>query len=120
MMMLERRLHELRAQRVAARRKIEQIRWCNLGCPIDRRQFIELQEQFLRGTEREWQELHAMLGRHLPTKPVSLTPRPIEIRALERQRQQAAAARKAQPERRRSLDLHGPYLTRAMMPERTS
>jgi hypothetical protein len=84
MMHLERRLNTLRAQRVAARKAIERAPWA-ISDFIDRRRFVEMQVWFLNGSEREWEELHALLGKRLPGPPVKLTPRPREIAALKRQ-----------------------------------
>jgi hypothetical protein len=66
-----RELADLRAQRVQARRNIERAMWTHPDA-IDRRQFLECQVQFLRGSEKRWQELHALLRRPLPGPPVRL------------------------------------------------
>jgi hypothetical protein len=98
MMHLERRLNDLRAQRVAARKAIERAPWA-ISDFIDRRRFIELQQMMLRGTEREWEELHCLLGKRLPGPAVKLAPRPRELAALQRQRQAAQAPVRTAPVR---------------------
>jgi hypothetical protein len=69
--LFERELSELRAQRVRARRNIDQAMWL-VPDAIDRRRFVECQIQFLNGSERRLQELHLLLGRRLPGPPVRL------------------------------------------------
>jgi hypothetical protein len=64
-------LTDLRAQRVQARRNIERAPWI-FPDAIDRRKFVEAQVWFIRSSERRWQELHALLHRPPPTKPVRL------------------------------------------------
>jgi hypothetical protein len=66
-----RELADLRAQRVQARRNLERAPWIYPDA-IDRRRFLEGQIQFLRASERRWQELHLLLRRPLPGKPVPL------------------------------------------------
>jgi hypothetical protein len=66
-----RELNLLRAQRVQARRNLDRAPWIYPDA-IDRRRFVEGQVQFLRGSERRWQELHALLRRPLPGQPVRL------------------------------------------------
>jgi hypothetical protein len=113
MMHLERRLSDLRAQRVAARKAIEQTRWSNFGDIYDKRRFVEAQQIFLRGSEREWEELHCLLGRHLPGPPVRLQPRPAELAALQRQSSVRAA-----PVRIKAATATGGYMTRMLGPSR--
>jgi hypothetical protein len=112
MMQLERRLNELRAQRVAARRAIERAPW-TISDFIDRRRFVEMQVHFLNGSEREWEELHCLLGKRLPGPPVKLAPRTRELAALQRQRQAASA-----PVRVKAATASGGYLTRMLGPSR--
>jgi hypothetical protein len=64
-------LNLLRAQRVQARKNLERAPWIYPDA-YERRKFVEGQVQFLRGSERRWQELHALLGRPLPGKPLRL------------------------------------------------
>jgi hypothetical protein len=71
MNLFERELSDLRARRVQARRNIERA-WFLVADAIDRQRFVEHQVRFLRGSERRWQELHALLRRPLPRKPVRL------------------------------------------------
>jgi hypothetical protein len=114
MMHLERRLHELRSQRVAARKAIERTRGSIIGDSIDKRRFIEMQVHFLRGSEREWAELHALLGKRLPGPPVKLAPRPKELAAWQRQ-QAAAATIRAAPVRLKAATASAGYMTRALV-----
>jgi hypothetical protein len=67
----QRELADLRAQRVQARRNIERAPWIYPDA-IGRRRFVEAQVQFLKGSEKRWQELHALLRRPLPGQPVRL------------------------------------------------
>jgi hypothetical protein len=69
--LFQRELNHLRAQRVQARKNIERSPWL-IADAIDRRRFVEGQVQFLRGSERRWQELHALLRRPLPGKALRL------------------------------------------------
>jgi hypothetical protein len=71
MNLAERELIDLRARRVQARRNIDRAMWL-VPDAIDRRRFVECQIQFLRGSERKWQELHLLLRRRLPAPPVRL------------------------------------------------
>jgi hypothetical protein len=71
MNLFQHELNLLRAQRVQARRNLERAPWIYPDA-IDRQRFVEAQTQFLRGSERRWQELHALLRRPLPGKPVRL------------------------------------------------
>jgi hypothetical protein len=66
--LIESELIHLRAQRVGARRNIERSPLL-FPDPIDRRQFVEAQMGFLRGSQNRWEELHAMLRRPLPGTP---------------------------------------------------
>jgi hypothetical protein len=109
-MLLENRLNDLRSQRVAWRRAIERTSWSNLGDAVERRRMVEHWQRCLRGSEREWEELHALLDTRLPGPPVSLTPTPAEVAALQRQRQ---AVRSAPPPRARNLN----YVCKVIRPE---
>jgi hypothetical protein len=64
-------LNLLRAQRVQARRNLERAPWI-YSDPYARRKFVEHQVQFIRGSEKRWQELHVLLRRPLPGQPVRL------------------------------------------------
>jgi hypothetical protein len=66
-----RELNVLRAQRVLARKNLDRAALI-FPDPYERRQFLEHQAGFLRGSERRWQELHHILGRPLPGKPIRL------------------------------------------------
>jgi hypothetical protein len=107
-MNLQRRLDELRSERVAARRAIERLRWSNIGDLYDKRRVIETHQRFLNGSEREWQELHALLGKHLPGPPVKLLS-PAEIAAQRRR-----SAVRAAPRVKAATASLG-YMTRALM-----
>jgi hypothetical protein len=107
MMQLERRLNELRAQRVGARKAIERAPF-TISDFIDRRRFVEMQVQFLRGSERKWEELHCLLGKRLPGPAVKLAPRPREIAALQRQTARALVRVKA------ASPSAGGYMTRML------
>jgi hypothetical protein len=72
---IQSRRDNLRSYRVRLRNEIARqaqlIRWRS-GDAIDGQRRLENLQLQLRGTEREWSELEAMLGRPYPVKPVKL------------------------------------------------
>jgi hypothetical protein len=70
---LQARINALRSFRVYARRNIQRAQ-LSISDDIDRRRFIEVQQAVLRGTEAEWHELHALVGKPLLDRPVRLLP----------------------------------------------
>jgi hypothetical protein len=103
MSIIAREYEDLRAQRVALRRKREHLVEAAGYAPQNRYgvdgydNAIATIEVMLRGTEKRWQELHLLLGKRIPGPPVKLNA-PV-------QRARGTAIRYA-----------GPYLTRDMAP----
>jgi hypothetical protein len=72
---IQSRQDSLRSYRVRLRSEIARqeqlLRWRS-GDAIDGQRRLQILELELRGTEREWSELEAMLGRPYPIKPVKI------------------------------------------------
>jgi hypothetical protein len=71
MNLLQREFQDIRARRVAARRAIEKS-GVLFSDSIDRAKYVELQRQVLNSTQPRWEEVHALLHKRLPGKPVKL------------------------------------------------